>query len=501
MRRDFRRLIAALGLVFAGGVATPGAVAATVLAEAAAQSVSRDNTPSLGAPDLAAAAPVSLSLQDAVTRALASDEALAEARQQVAAATAGVAEARSQRLPRLDLTGRYARNLLLPSFFVNVDGEIQELQIGADNEVQAAATATLNLWTAGRISSAAAAAREGVAAAEHRVEATASDVRFLVKEAYLGSLLAQEQVEIAQASLDQAQEALRVTRASFEQGTASRYDLMRAEVELTNRRLPLVEANNQLEQILAALRRRVGMPPETPVALTDSLAAAAPPLSVAPFVAYARTGSPLVEALRRQVAARRQLVSLARAERWPSLQLSGNYALQGQWNQGSLPPDEQVAGSSAVALGFSFPVFDGLQTRARVDRAQADLRTAELQLEAAVREIDLAVRQAWLSVLNAQAALEGRREAVELAEETYRLAVVRIENGLATPLERLDAELALTTARAQFAAALHASNLTVAALELAVGRPLAAVTPDLTGDPDDRDLDPAGGRGPEGEPR
>jgi outer membrane protein TolC len=58
---------------------------------------------------------------------------------------------------------------------------------------------------------------------------------------------------------------------------------------------------------------------------------------------------------------------------------------------------------------------------------------------------------------------------VRLAEEAYRLALVRLQNGLATPLERLDAELAMTTARGQLAAALYSCSLAQAYLELAVG--------------------------------
>ncbi len=46
---------------------------------------------------------------------------------------------------------------------------------------------------------------------------------------------------------------------------------------------------------------------------------------------------------------------------------------------------------------------------------------------------------------------------------------MRLANGLATPLERLDAELAMTTARAQLAEALFSSRMAQAYLELVVG--------------------------------
>ncbi|MDD3643308.1 MAG: TolC family protein, partial [Candidatus Krumholzibacteria bacterium] len=150
-------------------------------------------------------------------------------------------------------------------------------------------------------------------------------------------------------------------------------------------------------------------------------------------------------------------------------QLGANYLLQGQWSNAGLPGSGQIAHSSAVTVGLAWPLFDGFRAKSRIDRARADLRTAEIESDRMSRETDLAVRVSRLAVVDAIAALQGRREAVGLAEEAYRLAEVRLANGLATPLERLDAELALTTARGQYAQALFAANIADAALELTVG--------------------------------
>ena len=85
------------------------------------------------------------------------------------------------------------------------------------------------------------------------------------------------------------------------------------------------------------------------------------------------------------------------------------------------------------------------------------------------RDKELAVRQSWLALENALTALDGRREAVELAEEAHRLALVRLQNGLATPLERLDAELAMSVARVQLAESLFSYRIALALLEFTVG--------------------------------
>lgn len=174
-------------------------------------------------------------------------------------------------------------------------------------------------------------------------------------------------------------------------------------------------------------------------------------------------------ALSAVVAARRQQLRLAAAGRGPVVQLSADYAVQGQWDQGLLPGEDEAAASSQVALAVQLPLFDGRRTAAAEAVARAALETARLEAERALRDRELAVRRAALAVRDALAALDGAQENVRLAQETHRLAVVRLESGVGTPLERLDAERALATARAQLATALHASNLAQAALELAVG--------------------------------
>ena len=426
-----------------------------------------------------------LTLDEAVARALSTDEVLGQARQAIAGAEAQIQEARSSRLPHLDLAAQYTWNakkasFFLPPAFAAGFGGATKVEMGEDYEIAGALTATFNLWTAGRLAAAEGAAREYLSATRFQEAAAKDYVRYSAQSAYYDVLLSRENLTTEQKALTETEEAARVARAGFEQGTVSRFDVMRAEVEVANRRPALVAAQNALDQANLVLKRVCGLPVTTVVVTADSLQAAQAPESEDDLLARMRATSPELQALERLVAASRQTLRLQKAERGPALQLSGNYALQGQWSDDVFPGSDQTATSAAVALGLSMPIFDGFQARSRITSARADLRTAELELERALHERELAVRQARLALENALATLHGAREAVRLAEETHYLAQVRLENGLATPLERLDAEAAMTAARAQLAAALHASNIAHASLELAVGGTDPSLTAPVT---------------------
>lgn len=406
----------------------------------------------------------------AVRLALAADETLLQAAQAVARAESEVVEARAGRLPTLDLAAQYGANLKKPVMFLPADlaaafGGDTRLELGGDRELAAALTARLNLWTAGRLAAAEGAARHGVEAAQSRRAATRDYVRYAVAAAYADALLARAELANAESALAATAEAARLARLGVEQGTTSRFDGQRAEVELANRRPVVTHARSRVAQADLELSRLCG----AAVVPADTLAPAPPPAPVDELLAGMRAGSPHLRALAAAVAARDQQLRLAAAGRGPVVQLSADYAVQGQWDRGLAPGGDEAAASSQVTLAVQLPLLDGRRTGAAIATARADLETARLELERADSDRELAVRSAVLALQDALAALDGARENVELARETHRLAVVRLESGVGTPLERLDAERALATARAQLAAALHASNLAQAALELAVG--------------------------------
>ena len=425
-------------------------------------------------PGAASAETQVLSLDRAIELGLKNDEALRQAGQAVAGAEAQVVQARSNALPQFSLAGQYGRNILRPSFFLPAEffgggtGSVK-IQIGEDNDFSGAASVSQILWAAGRVSAGLDAAKEYLATFRFRELATSDYVRFSVKEAYFGALLAAEMLRIEEKASAAAAEAARIARLGFEQGVVSKFDLMRAEVELANRKAPLVKAQNDFGQALIVLKRRCGLGAIDEISLSDSLSAVAHPPGLDTVIVAMREGSAEIKALEHGAGVQKQFLRMAKADRYPMLRLTGSYAIQTQWSNDWLPPSSLIAKSAAVQVGIQIPIFDGLNAKGKIRKAVADLRTAEIELERVLHDKELAVRQSYLSLENALMALDGRTESVQLAEEAHRIALVRLTNGLATPLERLDAELAMTTARAQLAETLFASRMAEAYLELAVG--------------------------------
>jgi outer membrane protein TolC len=425
---------------------------------------------------------ISLSIEKAIELGLAHDENLKKAGESVLGAEASVREAKSGRIPTLDLAAQYGRNVLKPVLFLPSDmgeafGGVTKIELGEDNDVSAVANLTWNAWTGGRVSSAIGATSAIADAVRSGEIAVADYVKFQVQDAYFVVLLADATLRINKSAYETTLEAVRVARAGHENGTVSRFDLLRSEVELENRETPMIVAKNDLDRALYTLKRRCGIDSQVELALSDSLGYVEPPEELDVLLARMNRTNPEIISVGYQVKAAEMNVNLEKSGRWPGLQLGANYLVQGQWSDDMNPSSDNLAHSSAVTAAFVWPIFDGLKTKARVDRANAELRKAEVELGRVSKDKELAVRISRLTLVNAILALKGREDAVDLAEEAYRLAEVRLVNGLATPLERLDAELAMTTARGQYAYALYAANVAEAALELTLGGSTAGKYP------------------------
>jgi len=126
----------------------------------------------------------------------------------------------------------------------------------------------------------------------------------------------------------------------------------------------------------------------------------------------------------------------------------------------------------AARLTISLPIFDGFTRNLQVAQAQAaeddmaeSVRAQKLLLEANVSGRYLGVMNAYQSIQVQEQNRQSAREQLRLAQDRYRL-------GAGSSLEVSDAQNNVTRAEGDYVNAIYEYHKAVAALELAVGRPL-----------------------------
>lgn len=478
------------------GRARGAGAAALVVLLAAAPAAAQDAA-------VAAARPADavLTLEEAIRTALRHSRDLEQARLGYEGAEGQVREAWGSVYPRLDLTSSYTRNVTVPSSFLPAiffdpnagPDELRPVRFGADNNWNLQLQLDQPLFKA--------TAFLGVGAAERyrrlqgeSVRGESQEVATRVRTAYYDVLLAQEGLRLADQSLARVEQTLADTRAMYEAGLASEYDVLRLQVEKGNIEPNLRRSRNAVAAATRTLAVQMGMPPVDTLRLEGSLTAI--DLDV---LAAGRAGAAVVlvaggaperaaeEALVQEALARRSdlrqldlVADLRRTEMrveqvgyLPEVSLFGTYSINAQGNG-----DPNFFGESSahraygrqVGVHVRVPIFSGFQRPARIEQRRAAFEQARTQAELARAQAEHQVET--LAEQRAEALQRARAQelAVQQARRGYDIARAQYREGISGQLEVTDAELALRQSEYNYAQAVYDYLVARAQLDQAVGR-------------------------------
>lgn len=387
------------------------------------------------------------------------------------------------------------------------------------NNVILGLSGSQNLFAGGRITAGLRAADAGRRSADIGVTAARAQVTLDVAQAYFDAALADRLVSISESSLVQTERAFRQTAIAREVGNVSEFDLLRSRVARDNQRPVLIQSRTQRDVAYLRLRQLLDLPLDEPLSLTTALpspadlgpglpraaadaAAVAPGARVTPAANVERfatvnvdpaevlAADPVVASAvdsivaaadtaaasraparqtRENIAAQRNLLRVARAQRLPAVQLTTNY------QRFAYPSGDGITFPTAlnqfypnwtVSLGVSIPILSGGRIRGDELIAQANLNEAE-QSARQVEELSaLDARLAVAQLAQAEATWRASAGTAGQATRAYSIAEVRFREGLATQVELADSRLLLQQAEANAATA--ARDREVARLRLAL---------------------------------
>jgi outer membrane protein TolC len=308
-------------------------------------------------------------------------------------------------------------------------------------------------------------------ASQQNVQATqfaAQDARDLVVLAVTGAYL---QVIASGARVDSARAQVDTARASYQQaadrhdaGLAARIDVTRSQVELQTNQQRLTSVENDLAKQKISLTRLIGLPPGQEFSLTDALPyAPLADITLDQALQRASTNRADLKSAEAQVHVAETVKQAAEAERYPTVQVSGDYGAIG-----TSPTNSH--GTFNVTGSVRFPVFQGGRVQADVEQADAALQQRRAEYQDLKGRIDADVRAAFLDLTSAASQVSVSQSNRTLAADTLAQARDRFAAGVADTVEVVQAQEAVAAAEQDFIAALFAHNLAKASLARAMGQ-------------------------------
>lgn len=223
------------------------------------------------------------------------------------------------------------------------------------------------------------------------------------KSAYYKVLLAQKAVQLNEKNLQKAEEQLKILGVKFENGSATKLDILQGELAVNQARTDIDNAEDSLALELLSFKNTVGLQLDQEVILTEE-----------------------IEYIPLEEIHLDKLINQAKEQRMEVLQAKEMLEVQ----------------------KIEHEAYTSYYTSSNWQHKNAvrNLSYAEKSIENSYKNVELDVRKKYLELVKAERALNNMDTTIELSKEAVRITGLFYDYGMATALEVLDADTKLTQA-------------------------------------------------------
>lgn len=296
------------------------------------------------------------------------------------------------------------------------------------------------------------------------VERVTEQTIFETKRDYYSLQDADSQVEIEQAAVEDANQTLKDAQLLEQAGLGTRFDVLRAEVELANAQQRLTSANATQQNARRQLVETLSLGEQVDLTTADEVAKAGVwqlSLEESIIAGYQNRAELEQFLLDREISREQRKIALADIR--PQLSLSGQFDFL------EISDDDiDITTGYTVGAALQWTIFDGGAAKARARQADVDVSLSDNRFANQKNQVRLEVEQAFFSLQANEDNINTAEKAVELADESLRLARLRFQAGVGTQTDVIAAQTELTTARGNYLRAIIDYNQSLSQLQRAV---------------------------------
>lgn len=290
------------------------------------------------------------------------------------------------------------------------------------------------------------AARSTLIAANFAHNATLQAVVLRIQRAYFEYVANRALLDAQRTTEREARTNLSAAEERQRVGVATIADVLQARTAASQAELAAETIAGQLETARGALALSLGLPANLPYDIDTSAARVPVALladSVGVLIARAVGARPDLAAAQAEFEASRAQISVARANRLPSLTLNGT---GGRTYTSTLP---QGGNNYTVSLGLRIPLFAGFSRIYDQRQAVALADAAAARLDALGQRVVFEVFSSYHALQTAARRVRTTEDLIAAAEQSSEVALGRYRSGVGSVLDLLSAQTALADARAQ----------------------------------------------------
>ena len=326
-------------------------------------------------------------------------------------------------------------------------------------------SASYNLFNGFRTKAGYNAAKDNYEANIFQHESIKQDLVLNIIYAYYKTLQAERFLKSAEEAVKNSQLHLEFAIARNKAGMATRSDILKSEVELSNAELEKIKAANTLLAAKGNLNQLMGLPSNHPTEIVDDLSELEENTKQSYDLLLAEAMSSRTEVKRFQslLNAQQNYIQVAKGDYYPALSANANYNFAGT----------EISGMQQnwwLGMTLTIPVFKGFSTKARVIGEELALKGLEKDLNALKQQIGQEVWNAFLAVNESTDKIETSAKGLESARENLSIAEGEYKEGIGSIIQLTDAQTTFVTAEQNYIRSIADYKISLAELERTIGK-------------------------------
>lgn len=377
-------------------------------------------------PFVACADEIALGVKEAISIALRDNREILMKTEDVRKAKAELSEAQAGLFPGLSFTGSWK----------DVRG------LYAKDVAQFGTQATLKqyLYQGGKIINTIKYSEYGVGVTQALLDKAKLETALSVQKAFYTYLLAAELSALNKKILENSLAHLISLEARYGKGEASQSDILNIKKSLSNVEEAYESSQGQMESSLILLKNLLYLEENVKIKPRGDFAYEAKDIVYDEAFLKAVKERPEIRQYEAQEQADKKSIEIAKANGRPSIYASCDY-YSNSVTQSSSSPKKGWNDSNTIGLTFSWPVFDGWATKAKVEQAIVDLKETQLSKQKLIKDIALELKDAYIALKNAIAAIKTSESDLSVYADTLSTAKQKYSRGIVSLLDLDDASL------------------------------------------------------------
>ncbi|MEW5773892.1 MAG: TolC family protein [Thermodesulfobacteriota bacterium] len=291
-----------------------------------------------------------------------------------------------------------------------------------------------------------------------------------VQQNFLALLKARADVKSGEDSVARLQEQLKVTTAFYDVGLKPRLDVLQAEADLAKAEDTLLQARNSVATQIARLNTLLDMPLDADADYVGQLEYLPCSLALDQALAGAMKNRPDLDIAQKSVEIARKDKKIVDSAFYPSLGADYDQSRTGNGMDVQGSPLARTEWSEwSVSVSASWTFFEWGKTLNESRQAGQTITQMEAERRNLEQEVTYEVKANHLKIGEAAERIKVTRKALDQAREAYRMAVARYQAQVGTNADVLDSQFQLSRAEADLTQALADYQLAVANLYVSIG--------------------------------